>query len=144
MATYPAYTLFPNGVSAGVSENVYTAKSNTSGFTLAVTDIQSNSASGVAPADVSVLDLTGALGAGANVQLPTAASLLSAFGGVGFSYILRIMNHSAGAFAWTVTTNTGWTLSGTMTIAQNATRDFLVTVNASGTATLQNIGTGTV
>jgi hypothetical protein len=42
-----------------------------------------------------------------------------------------------------VTTNTGWTLSGTMTIAANTWREFVVTLNTLTTATLQSVATGT-
>jgi len=52
------------------------------------------------------------------------------------------VNHSSANFAWTVTTNTGWTLNGTMTVNQSTFRDFIMTITALGatpTATLQNI-----
>jgi hypothetical protein len=43
-----------------------------------------------------------------------------------------------------VTTNTGWgTLGGTMTVGQDAWRDFAATVTSATTCTLQNIGGGT-
>lgn len=91
------------------------------------------------------LALTGTLGGAANAQLPTVAAMLAAMqpATIGASFGLRIINRSSGAFAWTVTTNTGWTLNGTMSIAQNTWRDFVVTVTGSGTATLQAVGTGT-
>jgi hypothetical protein len=60
---------------------------------------------------------------------------------VGSSWVLRIKN-SAGAGTWTVVTNTGWTLTGTMTIATGTYRDFIVTFTSLTTATLQNIGGG--
>jgi hypothetical protein len=108
---------------------------NTTGFT--ATGAQ------IGGAEEVYLDLTGALGAGANIQLPTVAALVAAIPNaqVGTAYYLRIMNHSSGAFAWTVTTNTGWTLNGTMTIAQNFYREFMVTFTAIGAATLQSLGT---
>ena len=91
------------------------------------------------------LNMTGALGAGANAQLPTVANLVAAYSNaiVGQSYRLRIINSSSGAFAWTITTNTGWTLNGTMTIAQNTWRDFYITFTSLSAAVLQQIGTGT-
>lgn len=93
------------------------------------------------------LNMTGTLAGAANATLPTVASLLQQLpqAQVGSTYKLRIINSSAGAFAWTVVTNTGWTLAGTMSIAQNTWRDFLVTITsvASATATLQAVGTGT-
>lgn len=93
------------------------------------------------------LALTATLAGAGAVTLPTVASYLAAIPGAftGMGLYLRIINESGGAFAWTVTTNTGWTLTGTMTIAQNTWRDFVITVTSvpSATATLQNIGTGT-
>lgn len=93
-----------------------------------------------------VLNMTGALGAGGNAQLPTVANLVSAMVNnpvAGASYRLRVINSSSGAFDWTVTTNTGWTLAGTMTIAQNTWREFIVTLTSLTAATLQSVGTGT-
>ncbi|MGR3910008.1 hypothetical protein Q3A80_23485 [Burkholderia sp. SR8] len=122
-------------------ETSYNSATNTSGFTLAAAQI--------AGAAQNFLNLTGTLAAGANAQLPTAAALIAALpqvvqgAAVGLSFQLRIINSSSGAFAWTVTTNTGWTLGGTMTIAQNTWRDFIVTITSSTTATLQAVGTGT-
>lgn len=91
------------------------------------------------------LNLTGTLTGAANAQLPTVAALVAAIPDavVGQSYKLRIINSSSGNFAWTVTTNTGWTLGGTMSIAQNTWRDFYVTLNTLTAATLQQTGTGT-
>lgn len=99
---------------------------------------------------VSAVDLamTGALGGVANAQLPTVAAMLAALHAptVGTSYRLRITNRSSGAFAWTVTTNTGWTLSGTMSINQNTWREFVVQVTGVGggaAATITSVATGT-
>lgn len=120
----------------------YNAATNTTGFTATQQQIMS--------AQDTVLNLTGTLGAGAALTLPTVAVLLStltpAQAVVGSSTILRVINSSGGAFAWTATTAAGWTLSGTMTVAQNTWRDFIITITAVGatpTATLQAIGTGT-
>lgn len=91
------------------------------------------------------LALTGTLGAGANAQMPTVAAMTLAMHTptIGSSFRLRICNQSSANFAWTVTTNTGWTLTGTMTIAQNTWREFVVTLNTLTTATLQNVAVGT-
>jgi hypothetical protein len=91
------------------------------------------------------LAMTGTLGAGANAQLPTVAAMVLALHcpTVGTSYRLRIINESSANFAWTVTTNTGWTLTGTMTIAQNTWREFVVTLTSLTAATLQSVATGT-
>ena len=88
------------------------------------------------------LQCTGVLGAGRSYQLPTA----QAVDGVSpsTSYRLRVTNFQAGAFAITITTNTGWTLVGTMTIAQNTWREFIVTQTSGTTATLQAVATGTI
>ena len=93
------------------------------------------------------LNMTGTLAGAANATLPTVASLLQQLpqAQTGSTYKIRIINSSAGAYAWTVVTNTGWTLTGTMSIAQNTYRDFYVTISnfATPTATLQAVGTGT-
>lgn len=129
-----------NGINPLPQTNVQSA-ANTTGFTA--------TGNQVAGAQDNVLLLTGTLGAGAALTLPTAANLLAALPAniqaapIGTSFMLRIINASSGAFAWTVTTNTGWTLSGTMTVAQNTWRDFIATVTAVGAITLQSIGTGT-
>ena len=92
-----------------------------------------------------VLNMTGALGGAANAQLPTVAAMVLAMPtpAVGSSFILRVINTSSGAFAWTVTTNTGWTIGGTMSVAQNTWRDFNIKLNTLTTATIQTIGVGT-
>ena len=90
------------------------------------------------------LNMTGNLAAGRALTLPTVAAMLAALPGlqVGDTFCLRVINSSAGAFAWTMTTNTGWTLTGTMTIAQNTFRDFQVSLDSAAAMTLQQLGTG--
>lgn len=124
----------------GASEQA--AAFNTNNATASATLTAANVTGGNASVD---LALTGALGAAANAQLPTVASMIAAMNNAaaGDSFRLRIINESSGAFAWTVTTNTGWTLTGTMTIAQNTWREFVVTIGANSTATLQNVAVGT-
>lgn len=121
---------------------IYNSAANTTGFTATQAQIMG--------AEFTVLNLSGTLGAGAALTLPTVATLISTLtpqqAVVGSSIALRIVVSQSAAFAWTVTTNTGWTLSGTMTMAANTFRDFLVTltnVGATPTATIQSIGTGT-
>ena len=114
----------------------------TSGKTLSAAEVSG----GIASVD---LNMNGTLGAGANAQLPTVANLLQSLyaPSVGTSYRLRITNQQGGAFSWTVTTNTGWTLTGTMTVAQNTWREFIVTITNAGatpTATLQAVAVGTI
>lgn len=59
----------------------------------------------------------------------------------GESYVLRIINANSGTA--TVVTNTGWTLTGTLTLATNTWRDFVVTKTGTGTYTGVSVGTGT-
>jgi len=116
--------------------NQYAAATNTAAFT--ATAAQAAGASEVA------LELTGTLAADAALTLPTAAAI---FGGVpnaaaGQTYRLRVINTGSG-HTWTVTTNTGLTLSGTMTVATNTWRDFIVTLTSATAVTVQSIGVGT-
>lgn len=94
----------------------------------------------------SVLAVT-SLSAGAALTLPTVAVLLSTMtpqqAVVGSSTVFRLYNSSG--FTATITSATGWTISGTATVATLVWRDYLVTITAVGatpTATLQNIGAG--
>lgn len=118
---------------AGFSANAATTSTTLTG---------ANITGGVATVD---LALTGTLAGAANATMPTVAQMTAAMHApvVGTSYRLRIINQSGGAFTWTVVTNTGWTLTGTMTIAQNTWREFVITLNTTSTATLQNVATGT-
>jgi len=80
---------------------------------------------------------------------PTAAALLTALalitklpaGGVGLVYLLRVINTNAGTL--TLTMDASITGTGTLTMATNTWRDFMVTIVTGTTATMQAIGTGT-
>jgi hypothetical protein len=122
--------------------STHNAGFNSNSATAATTLTAANITGGVATVD---LAMTGALGAAANATLPTVAAMVAALHSpnVGTSFRLRIINQSSGNFAWTIVTNTGWTLTGTMTIAQNTWREFVVTLNTLTTATLQSVATGT-
>lgn len=74
------------------------------------------------------------------INFPTAPQLIAAIPNVqvGFSYLLNIRNQGAGTA--TITTNTGVTLNGTMTIAQNVTRTFVVTIATATTVTVNSMG----
>lgn len=91
------------------------------------------------------LAMTGTLGAAGAATLPTVANLIASMWEpkIGATYRLRVINRSSANFAWTMTTNTGWTLTGTMSIAQNTWRDFVVTLTSLAAATLQAVGVGT-
>ena len=121
----------------GAATTAYQTNTATTAATVTATNITGGGA------DEVTLNMTGTLGAGAALTLPLASALWAALpnAAVGSTYKLRILNGGAGAFAWTVTTNTGWTLNGTMTVAQNTVREFYVTLAAASTATLQSIGT---
>lgn len=60
---------------------------------------------------------------------------------IGGAYRLRIINNQ-GTGILTVTTASGVTLTGSMTIAINTFRDFAVTYNTATTMTIQSMGTG--
>lgn len=97
-------------------------------------------------------DLTGAIviqaeysavGA-ANLTTRTATQMFADAGNVqaNDTYELTIINTSAGTT--TLVAGTGVTLTGTMTIATNTTRRFIVTFNSSTTMTFQSVGVGTI
>jgi hypothetical protein len=79
---------------------------------------------------------------------PTATELLTALDNkfVGASFELNYRNTSAGAYAITLTAGTGVTVTGTATVAQNATATFLAVVTdvATPAITFYRVGTGTV
>lgn len=112
---------------------VYNTNTATSATTLTAANITGGN-------DEVTLALTGTLGAGANATLPTVAALVATQPNfvIGQTYKLRIVNFSSGNFSWTVVTNTGWTLNGTMTIAQNAARSFYISFQSRTAATLQS------
>lgn len=91
------------------------------------------------------INMTAALGGAGTLNSATAAQIVAATPNAyaGYTYRLRIINSSSGNFAWTLTTATGITLSGTMTIAQNTFRDFYVTLTSLTAVTIQSVGTGT-
>lgn len=79
--------------------------------------------------------------------LPPAADIIRALNGpmVGMGFEFTIRQTSAGAETITVTTNTGLTLSGTMTIGQNNSKRFLIVFTnitpGSEAATVYSLGT---
>lgn len=96
-------------------------------------------------------DLTGALTVTAEYSAVGAAALTTrtatqmfadASAVIGQSYELAIMNSSGGTT--TLTAGTGVTLTGTMTLATNTVRWFVVTFNTATTLTIQNAGSGPI
>ena len=77
--------------------------------------------------------------------LPTAASVFSTvnspihYDGISFEFTIR--NTANAAETITVTTSTGLTLSGTMTIAQNNSKRFLWVQTSPTAATVYSLGT---
>ena len=84
-------------------------------------------------------------GAGRADLLPTVANLHAELDApataAGTSFEFTIRNTADAAETITVTTNTGWTLSGTMTIAQNNSKRFKVVFTSATAATLYSLGT---
>jgi len=123
-----------------VANATYSAAADVVGFTATAAQISGNAGY----AGWVELDLTGAAATSA-LTLPTVANLLLAIPNaqIGHSYVLRVKN-SGSANTWTITTNTGWTLTGTMTVATATWREVLITITsvASATATVQNLGGG--
>lgn len=75
--------------------------------------------------------------------LPTASDLITELDdpAVGTSFEFTIRNTANADETITVTTNTGLTLSGTMTIAQNNSKRFLAVVTSATTITVYSLGT---
>ena len=121
----------------GAQEACYNANAATASTTLTAANV-SGAASQVD------LAMTGTFGAAGALTLPTVAAMLASLPApsLGTSFKLRVIN-VASSQTLTMTTNTGWTLNGTMTIATATWREFIVTITglgASPTATLQNVG----
>ena len=76
-------------------------------------------------------------------KVPTAANLIAAledsFTGLSFEFTIR--NTADAAETITLTANTGATLSGTMTIAQNNSKRFLVVITGAAAYSVYSLGT---
>jgi len=81
-------------------------------------------------------------GAGRADTIDTAANIIAAITGMAdndyFDFI--ITNTASGAETITVTTNTGLTLVGTMTIAQNESKSFRAIMTGAGAVSIYNMG----
>lgn len=75
--------------------------------------------------------------------LDAAANIIAAIkqAGVANSFEFTVRNTADAAEAITITTNTGLTLSGTMTIAQNNSKRFLAVVTSGTEVTVYSLGT---
>lgn len=81
---------------------------------------------------------------GARADLfPTAAAIIAALKNPvrGSFFYVHIRNTADAAETITMTTNTGLTLSGTMTIAQNNSKSFLMQVTSTTTCSIYSLGT---
>jgi hypothetical protein len=134
---YAANTWLSIDQIAGLSTQaaqVYNTSAITASGTLTAANISGGS-------DQTVLAFTGTFSAPGAITLPLATALIAALGptqSVGSTYNLRIIN-TATSQTLTVTTNTGWTVNGTTTIATATWRDFIVTITSATTATIQDI-----
>lgn len=63
---------------------------------------------------------------------------------VGMAYVLRVTNTGAGTFTLATDGSTQFTMTGTMTVAQNTFRDFIVTISTATSGTVQSVGVGTI
>ena len=136
LASVNAPVDLPQGFTS--NQAVLTNLTNTTGVTL--------TAASLTAGDIfTQVNMTGTLGAAANLQFPTAAALIAALfaGGpvhVGDSWRVRIANLSSANFAWTTTTNTGLTLVGTQSIPQNYARDYNLSVTGAASVTITSVG----
>lgn len=126
-----------------VAPNAGTGQAKNAKFTLTTTSGALTAAAGdLTGAAVVVAEYT-AIGAAA-LTVRTAALMIADAGLVaGSSYFLAIVNLGT-AGTVTLTTATGVTLTGTMTIANNTWRGFIVTVPTATTMTFQSVMIGTI
>lgn len=109
----------------------------------------------VVAAGETYLNVTGAQGAGFNVNTPTAFSLINYLTQilgftpkVGFTWQFSLINNGTGQTA-TLVGGTGVTISGTATVANNTVREWLCTItnnslNSNAAITMQNVDSGNV
>lgn len=128
------------GAGSSIPQQAYNTNSNASG---AVTLTAAQCAGGSQEVWV---NCTGTQSGAFNIDLPTVASLVAAMQAAGLnpvpggSFILDIMNTCGAAETGTVMTATGWTLTGTMTVAQNTYRKLLVTITSLTAFAAQSLG----
>ena len=148
--TNPAGGLSLQDFTAGVvgnllidaAPNAGTGQAKNAKFTLNTTSGATTALAGeLTGAAVVVGEYTAVNGA---LTVRTAAQMIADAGLVaGSSYFLAIVNLGA-AGTVTLTTATGVTLTGTMTIANNTWRGFIVTVPTATTMTFQSVMIGTI
>lgn len=131
------------GVGSSIPQQAYNTNSNASG-TVTLTGAQCTGGSEEVwvnctgtQAGAFAIDLPVVSGASSLVAAMTAAGLNPVVGG---TYILNVMNTCGSAETGTITTATGWTLTGTMTVAQNTYRKLLVTFTSLTAFAAQSLG----
>jgi len=127
-----------------ISPTVVTANSSTSSATLTAANMTGVYGSVILP-------MSGTLTAAANATLIDVPTLVANYPGakvtVGQSFLFVLVNESAGAFSWTVLTNTGWTLNSgvggvSYVVPQNTYTTFVVQFTSQTTATITPVATG--
>lgn len=114
-------------------------------YTAIVTASGVFAASAMVGAQDVIMSSSGATG----LTTPTVAAVLTALAaiqklpnnGQGIVYVLRVINTNAGTL--TLTMDASFTASGTLTLATNTWREFIVTLTSATAGTWQSIGTGT-
>jgi hypothetical protein len=132
----------------GAVQNLEQATGN--GFTSVADSTQTVTATAAAVAR-GILNRTGAPGGAVTETTPTATLIIQALQALGcvvpfdgsYQFRFRYINNSLGQTT-TWTAGSGVTVTGTATIATNAWRDFLVTVDSSSAVTFTNIGGGSL
>lgn len=136
----PPYVAVPDLVNQAIpARDVYNTITATTTATLAAGSI-------VGGWEGTTLGAVGTLANATGLTLPTVAATVAAIAPTvvpGQTQRLRVINKSSANFVITILTSTGWTLSGSMTVAQNTWRDFIMTFTSLTAATLQEVGTGT-
>ena len=108
--------------------------------------------------DISYCDMVGTLTANQTLTTDTAANIISFLQGIfgsgvtlpGTTWILRIINASAGAFSWTLAGGTGVTIqtaggdATSLAIAQNTWREFMVSIVTPTNVYMYSVGTGAI
>lgn len=130
-------------MSSTAPQQAYNAIANTAAFALTGAQLSGGTT-------YIFIDLTGALSPSGALTLPTVAALVTAMtvAGVnpqaGMTVEVEICARTA-SNTWTVTTNTGWTLTGTMTLGNSgSTRKFILTLTSLTAAVLRSVGTYTL
>ena len=128
------------GIGSSVPQQAYNTNTNASG-TVTLTAAQCTGGS-----EEVWVNCTGTQAGAFAIDLPTVAALVTAMQGAGLNpiaggtYVLNVMNNSASTEVGTITTASGWTLNGTMTVAFQTYRKLLVTFTSLTAFAAQSLG----